>query len=103
MRRTMDEKGEYAMAKFVKRPYNDFIHGGNGDQVEFFTLEEAKTVILNVGDCSVLVKDISGKADGRFTGIVWGFEPPAMKLGDLKINDRVTFAEDEVFSARRQD
>ena len=91
------------MAKFVKRPYKDFIHGGNGSEVEFFTLEEAKTIILNVGDCSVLVKDISPKADGTFTGIVWGFEPPAMKLGDLKINDSVTFTEDEVFSARRED
>ncbi|MGA2467358.1 MAG: hypothetical protein ABSH06_23805 [Thermodesulfobacteriota bacterium] len=91
------------MAKFVKRPYNDFIHGGNGSQVEFFTLEKAKTVILHVVDCSVLVKDISRKADGTFTGIVWGFEPPAMVLRDLKINDSVTFTEDEVFSARKQD
>jgi hypothetical protein len=97
------------MAKFVKRPYKDFIHHQGayvpGKPLEFFKVEKAKTVSLHCEDQlnhSVLVKDISRKANGTFTGIVWGFEPPAMKLGDLKIDDSVTFTEDEVFSAIKE-
>jgi hypothetical protein len=104
----LDEKGEYVMAKFTKRPREQgisysqtYVPGKLDFPIE--PIEKSKIVTLHYEDHLVLVKNISRKADGTFTGTVLGFEPPAMKLGDLKIDDSVTFKEDEVFSAIKED
>lgn len=104
----LDEKGEYAMAKFTKRPKKQgiscsqtYVPGKLDFPIE--PIEKSKILTLYYEGQSVLVKDISRKADGTFTGTVLEFEQHAMKLGDLKIDDSVTFTEDEVFSAIKED
>jgi hypothetical protein len=96
------------MAEFTKRPkgqgilfHSPFVPGKS--LVARFPLEKSETVILHYQDRSVVIKNISRKTDDTFAGIVVGFEPPAMKLGDLKIDDTVTFSENEIISATKKD
>lgn len=96
------------MVEFTKRPKGQGIsfHGTyvpGKPLVAHFPLEKAKTVILHYKDRAVVVKNISRKTDATFAGTILGFEPPAMKLGDLRIDDSVTFTEDEVISAGEKD
>lgn len=70
-----------------------------------FPIENSETVILHYKGRSVIVEDIMRETNDTLVGKILGFEPPAMQIGDLKINDSVRFSEDEVISAggRRED
>lgn len=76
---------------------------GSGRILTRFPIEESTTITLHSVDelenRTIIVKDVSRKADGTFIGTVLGFEPPSMNLGDLTVDDSITFVEDEIFGA----
>lgn len=80
---------------------------GSGRILTPFPLEESTMITLHYEDClngrTIIVKDVSRKADRTFIGTILGFEPPSMKLGDLAVDDIITFVEDEIFGAIKQD
>jgi hypothetical protein len=76
---------------------------GSGRIFSRFPVEESRIITLHSVDGlenrTIIVKDVSRKADGTFIGRVLGFEPPSMNLGDLSVDDTIAFVEDEIFGA----
>lgn len=67
-----------------------------------FPIEESENVILHIGDCSVIVKNIQKESEDKFKGTVLGLEPPGAELNDMKAEDVITFTEDQVISASKR-
>jgi len=99
------------MVKLVKRsnrlPGIGIMFHGSGRILTPFPVGESTFITLHHEDGpenrTIIVKDVSRKADGTFIGTVLGFEPPSMNLGDLTVDDTITFVEDEIFGAIKED
>lgn len=62
-------------------------------------VENGDSVVLRIGDESVLVKDVKHQSGQVFRGVVYGFEPSyAVEFQGLKIDDSVEFDEEHIVS-----
>ena len=63
------------------------------------TVEDGDSVVLRIGNESVLVKDVQALGKSRFKGKVYGFEPSfALEYQGLKVDDEVEFEEKHIIS-----
>lgn len=99
------------MVKLAKRsdrlPGIGIMFTGCGRIFTRFPVEESTIIILHSVDelenRTIIVKGVSRKPDGTFIGKVFGFEPPSINLGDLTVDGIITFVEDEIFGAIKED
>ena len=109
--RRTKQKGGHSTVKLAKRsnhlPGIGISFHVSGTISESFPVERSTKITLHhendPKNSAIIIKDVSRKADGTFIGTVFGFEPPAMMFGDLAINDTVSFTEDEIFGAIKED
>ena len=80
---------------FVITPYKP------GTLLIVFPIEESASVILHCRDYSVFVHNIKKTSENKFTGTVFGVEPPVEKPMDIREGDIVSFTESQVFSTSK--
>lgn len=65
------------------------------------SISDGDSVALQLQDESVLVSDVSTIYPGKFSGVVYGFEPSgATEFGGLKLGDIINFSDYHVFLCR---
>ena len=61
------------------------------------SINNGDSVVLKVRDESVLIRDVGTIYPGKFTGVVYGFDPSgATEFGGLRLDDIVNFSEQHV-------
>jgi hypothetical protein len=61
------------------------------------SIDDGDSVALRLLDETVLIRDISTIYPGKFSGVVYGFEPSqATEFGGLKVGDIVNFSDRHV-------
>jgi len=63
-------------------------------------LQDCDNAVLKLHDQTVLTQSLHPLSNGRFTGVIMGFEPAfSEEFKGIKIGDEIIFDEDHVFSA----
>ena len=74
-----------------------------GKVIADFPIEASSDVILHCDSKCVIIHEIEKQPDGTFKGTVRGVEPPGAEIKGLTDGDIVTFSEDQVISASKDD
>lgn len=76
------------------------VHYDRNTSLPQIRLQDCDNAVLKINDQTVLIDSLQLLPNGRFTGVVKGFEPAfSEEFNGIKIGNEIIFGENHVFSA----